>query len=212
MSYNVLKSLEQKYRHICQNATLEIIESLYKSCIYVKRLRNILCWDKNDIWQGDKTYIDVATSSILRLSHSLINCFHVAFGNRFLTGSILSSKISQHRYTALNQKKKFIWQLTKQQSVDYLTFIYHLVKDGVRWWLLGCRNRDVLIGGRHGRRAPHYIQICKKDGQKRQPSCKRVGNSIFFLWPFLVTIVDQWVKTPPPPTEGVSTNYCVGLW
>ena len=50
-------------------------------------------------------------------------------------------------------------------------------------------------------------------GQNLQESWSKVSHAarelatIFSLTFFLVTVVDQLVKTPPPPTEGVSAHH-----
>jgi len=69
--------------------------------------------------------------------------------------------------------------------------------------------KDVPIGGVEGV-APPNISLIARKLVKRQPCWKRVGNSNF-CDPFLLTMVGQLVKTPPPPTEGASAHHCLTL-
>ena len=75
--------------------------------------------------------------------------------------------------------------------------------------LMGPTTRDVPNGGVGRRRTPNVFKFARKL-VRRQPCCKRVGNSIFCDF-FLVTIVGEFVKTPPPRTEGVSVHHCLPL-
>ena len=63
------------------------------------------------------------------------------------------------------------------------------------------------MGSLGGRDAPNIFKFARK-------LVKRVGYSVssdLFIVIFnnnLVTIVGQLVRTPPPPTEGVSAHHC----
>ena len=63
----------------------------------------------------------------------------------------------------------------------------------------GCANGCVV-----GRRTRQYFQTCKKVGQKsvnRKESCPQ-----YFLRHFLLTMVGQLVKRPPPNRRGLGTS------